>query len=295
MPRESFFFENEDRGELFNGSVNVEALRQLWLDRFLVAGKDVGPGDRGDFAFGSWHSGCHLVAAGGVRRAADGSLLWLEISHDPAADDYFASVTTDRTGKAETLRLDSAPGRALLPKSKLLGFIEGNSTGRISARGVNDPPDRFNTWRRQDFDQPIDSDADGGKVWEHWCTLRDIRPTARLGTSVLTAYISLVAALSDRFVAAVARGRREYGHPVQLAAMVQAGFVTRKAALVNLMPDAIPAEVEPLLLEGEPALTLEAAQKLRWRDTPRYYMFGRKIKSWSSTAKVRADLKEFED
>lgn len=165
MPRGTFQFDVVEEGDLLNTSENVEALRQLWLNRTLVAGPDLGPGSRGDFDVGAWHVACHLAGAGGVRRTRSGSLLWLEISHDRASDEYYASVTVERSGAPETLRLDSAEGRALLQGSSLLGFVEGNSTGRISARGVNDPPGRFNLWQRQDFDQPITSPANGGKVW----------------------------------------------------------------------------------------------------------------------------------
>src|SRR5262245_48218583 len=174
MPRGTFGFDVSTTGELLDSPANTEALRRLWLDRTLVRGGNIGPGNPGDFDDGAWHSSCHLLAGGGVRRGADGSLLWLEISHDAMDDDYFASVTR-RNGTAETVKLDSPAGRALLQRSQLLGFVEGNSTGRISARGVADPGDRFNSWRRQDFDMTVDNErADGGKVWEHWCTTRNI-------------------------------------------------------------------------------------------------------------------------
>lgn len=293
MLRGAFQFEVTDDGDLLNSAGNVEALRRLWLHHTLVEGTLLGPGDRGDFDVGAWHVACHLAGAAGARRAADGSLLWLEISHDHAADAYYASVTVKRGGIVETVRLDSAEGRSLLRSSKLLGFVEGTSTGRVSARDVDDPPDRFNRWRRQDFDQPIGSDEDGGKVWEHWCTLRDIRPSHRIGTSVLTAYVSLTAALGDRFPAAVARGRREYGHPVQLAAMVYAGFVASKSALWDTKPTVLPASVVPFLLRAEPASALEAAERLDWSRPPRYYMFKRKVKKWSPARAVRRDLKGF--
>lgn len=293
MLRGSLQFDVDDDGDLLNSAGNVETLRRLWLHHTLVEPKHLGPGDRGDFDVGAWHVGCHLAAAGGVRRARDGSLLWLEISHDHVADEYYGSATARRAGAVETVRLDSAEGRTLLDDSKPLGFVEGTSTGRISARHVSDPPDRFQLWRRQDFDQPSTCPDDGGKVWEHWCTLRDIRPSNRIATSVLTAYVSLVAALGDRFPATVARGRREYGHPVQLAAMVHAGFTGRTSALWNTTPTTLPTAVARLFLEGEAALALEAVERLDWSRPPRYYMFKRRIRHWSRAGAVRRDLGGF--
>ena len=281
-------------GDLLNAAANVLLLRQLWLDRALINGDALGPGDPGDFDHGAWHSSCHLLGAGGVRRAADGRPLWLEVSHPGVRDEYYASVTVRDKAGPRTVPLDSADGRSLVAGSALLGFVEGTSTGRTSARHVFDPPDRFNLWRRQDFDQPVTSELEGGKVWEHWCTLRDLRPPNRLGLSVLTAYVSLVAALGDRFAATVARGRRDYGHPTQLAAMVHAGFVGPEAAAWDVTPVAIPAAAEKLLLEADPARSLEAAEQLDWSKGPRYFMFARKLNSWSPAKAVKADLKAFE-
>src|SRR5574341_997705 len=103
MLRGAFQFEVTDDGDLLNSAGNVEALRRLWLHHTLVDGPGLGPGDRGDFDVGAWHVACHLAGAAGVRRAADGSLLWLEISHDRAADAYYASVTVKRGGVVETV------------------------------------------------------------------------------------------------------------------------------------------------------------------------------------------------
>ena len=293
MPRGAFQFETTDDGDLLNSATNVEILRRLWLHHTLVSGDDLGPGDRGDFDNGAWHVSCHLAGAGGVRRTKDGQILWLEISHDVSRDEYFGSLTVRGKKGLQTLRLDSADGRALLAGSRLLGFVEGNSTGRISAREVSDSPAVFNLWRRQDFDQPVKSREDGGKVWEHWCTLRDLRPGSRMGTSVLTAYVSLVAALGDRFAATVCRGRRDYGHPVQLAALVYAGFVDRRSALADATPEPLTPEAELLLLEAEPGRALQAAEGLDWSKTPRYYMFRRRIQHWNPTAAARAGLEKF--
>jgi len=294
MARGTFGFDVSQADELLNTPNNVEALRRLWLDRTLVRGRDIGPGNPGDFDDGAWHSSCHLLGGGGVRRRADGSLLWLEISHDPRDDHYFASVTA-RAGAPQTVKLDTPAGRALLEGSQLLGFVEGNSTGRVSARGVTDPSDRFNRWRRQDFDKLDSRSGDGGKVWEHWCTTRGIRPGNRYGTAVLEAYVALTAALSDVFAAVVARGRRVYGHPVQLAAMVKAGFVAEASALADITPRGMSPEVEALFNRAEPAAALEAASKLEWGNEPRYFMFTRRIDSWSKTVEVRNDLRSFGD
>jgi hypothetical protein len=292
MLRGALQFDVTDEGDLVDSARNVETLRALWLHHTLVQGEDLGPGDRGDFAVGAWHVGCHLAGAAGVRRATDGSRIWLEISHDSATDEYFASATVKSAGTVRTVRLDSAEGRTLLRSSVLLGFIEGNSTGRTSARGIQDSPDRFNLFRRQDFDMPVDDvESDGGKVWEHWCTLRDIRSSCRIGTSVLTAYVALSAALGDMFVATVARGRRDYGHPVQLAAMVWAGLTSERSALWEGQPTAIPAEIEQLLLCAEPARALEAVERLDWSGPPRYYMFQRRIQQWNPVADAKKALK----
>jgi hypothetical protein len=277
-----------------NSATNVNLLRTLWLNRTLISGDDLGPGDAGDFDHGSWHSACHLVAAGCARRSADGRVVWLELSHDAIRDSYFCSGTVRGSLGVQTLRADSAEGRSLLAGSTLLGFVEGNSTGRTSARRVEDPPDLFNLWRRQDFDQPITEDAEGGRVWEHWCTTRDLRPGHRIGTAVLTAYVSLLAAAGDLFLAAVARGRRDYGHPVQLCAAVHAGLVSEQSAVWDTSPVALPAPVERLFLEAEPTLALMAAEQLDWSRPPRYHMYARRITSWSSAQQVKDDLKKFQ-
>lgn len=287
MERGSFAFEVGEEGELFPIAANVETLRKLWLDRSLVKGADIGPGDPGDFDHGAWHVACHLAGAAGVMTSSAG-LAWLQIEHDPRIDEYFAGITIRSGAGAKTLHLDSAEGRVFVRSATLLGFVEGTSLGRTSARDVSDSPTMFNLWRRQDFDQPVDSEADGGRVWEHWCTERDIRATHRLGTSVLTAYVSLVAALGDRFVPTVARGRKDYGHPAQLRAMVKAGLTSVEAATWDTTPVAIPAALEPKLNESDSALSLSAAADLPWKsDGPTYFMFQRRIDHFVPAATTR--------
>ncbi len=291
MERGTYKFDAYDEGDLTNTAANVELLRKLWLDRLVISGDDLGPGDPGDFDHGAWHVACHLAAGCGVRKRPDGSLAWLQISHDERADRYFASVTVPEGRNTRTVPTDSAEGIILLQKSQLLGFVEGTSLGRTLARFANDPPNLFNLWRRQDFDQPPGSDEDGGRVWEHWCTLRDIRPTHAIGTSVLTAFVALVASLGDLFIPTVARGRREYGHPAQLKAMIASGLVDRKSAVWDGTPAAIPVDCEAVLQEADPATSLKAATTFDWSKPPRYYMFTRKIAGWSKSADVERDLK----
>ncbi len=289
MQRGKYKFEVSDDGDPLNTAGNLLLLRKLWLDRKHVKGDDLGPGDPGDFDHGAWHVACHLLGGAGVRKTHDGKIVWLEVSWDAARDRYFASATVD-DGGVKTVSLDSAEGRALLDDSTLLGFVEGTSQGRVAARNTLDPPDLFNLWRRQDFDMPPGMDADGGRVWEHWCTLRDIRPTAAIGSSVLTAYLSLVAALGDRFAPTVARGRREYGHPEQLRAMVRAGLIGEGAATWDVTPREIPKNVEAMLQHADPSAGIHAAEALGWGDEPRYYMYARKIAGWSRAKDVKKDL-----
>ena len=281
--RGSFGFDYEDAsGRTLNTAENVERLRALWLDREVVSGDDLGPGDPGDFDFGAWHISCHLMAAGAVFWGEHGQLVWIEISHNPNQDLYYPSATYDAGGDVVTMPLDSVDSRTVLSRAELLGFVEGPSQGRISAKGIVDPVDLFNGNPRQDYDEPPESPEEGGKVWEHWCTLRDLRPSCAIATSVLSAYVAAVAAVGDHFVAAVARGRREYGHPKQLAALVASGFISEAAGKWQTQPYEIPLDAQPLLYEARPEDAVRAAQMLGWGGQPRYYMFPRKIDSWNS-------------
>jgi len=182
----------------------------------------------------------------------------------------------------------------ILQGSTLLGFIEGNSVGQISAHGIKDNEETFNGCPRQQFDCPIiDKTSDGGKVWEHWCTLRDIRQTARVGTSVLHAYITLTAALGDRFAPTIARGRQDYKHPKQLCALVKAGFTSLEAATWSTTPFEIPPQAELLLLKAIPSSSLTAANLLSWANPPCYYMFKRRISRWNPDEMVIKAWQEF--
>ena len=134
-------------------------------------------------------------------------------------------------------------------------------------------------------------DGDGGPVWEHWSTTRDIRSSSVIGTSVLEAYLTLVSCVGGRFVAAIARGRREHSHPRQLAALVESGLLTTAEATWDVMPDPIPGAAQNLLYEARPADALAASELLPFTTgTQRYFMFQRRIRRWSKVASVKRDL-----
>lgn len=264
-------FEVRADGALIPSDANVSALRELWASR--PDGMDVGPGVG---AAGAWHVACHLVAAGCVRRGADGQPLWMEISHVSADDTYAATLTSgsDRT----TIALHSAEAQQLLANSALLGFVEGTSEGHITARGVQDAPGRFEGWMRQNFDQQPGSQEPGGRVWEHWCTTRDLVPDSNASVSLLTAYLQLCGAAGDLFAPTVARGRTAYGHPSQLSEMVRAGFCTRESASWRTMPQPIRRDSELLLQEATATASSQAVRRLEWSDDgPTYYMYQRRI------------------
>lgn len=281
MPtRGTYNFQVDAAGKLTNDVANVALLQRLWLDAAIVDNQ-LGPGVRlgGN---GAWHSGCHVVGAAGVMRKPDDRLLWLELSHVSEGDSYFASVSIRGESGIQTYPLSSESARSVLGDATLVGFVEGASTGRTSARGVIDPPERFEGWKRQDYDQPPGTTGAGGKVWEHWCTTRDISDGQPIGKSVVEAYIQLASVCGDTFAPVVARGRRDYYHPRQLSAMVESGLTSSTSARPFLTPMRMLPAVELTLQEATPEAGLRAAEKLTWTADPQYYMFARKIDRWNS-------------
>src|SRR5215475_13704680 len=133
MYRGKYEFDVDENGNLKNSAYNLEQLRKLWLDRNDIHGDDIGPGDPGDFDNGAWHVACHLAGGCGVKKLADDSLAWLQISHDARVDRYFASVTVLEGRNNRTVPLSSAEGIVLLRNSTLLGFVEGTSLVRVAA------------------------------------------------------------------------------------------------------------------------------------------------------------------
>lgn len=296
MPgRGTYQFDVQSNGNIVDTQENVERARKVFRDGDIIS-QLWGPGrDQSDFRYGGWHSLCHLAAGAGVYNLDD-RYLWTAITHADDEDKYFATVSSkEADDTVKTINLGSDEGRNLIGRAKLLGFVEGTSRGHILARGVQDSPEAFNRWPRQDYDQNAGSNADGGTVWEHWCTVRDIRSTHAIGDSVIKAYLTLVSVLGGKFVACVARGRRSYNHPIHLCALVKAGFITKEEALWDTMPYEIPANAERLLQEARPKDSLAAVATLAWdrNGEQRYHMFKRKIDCWSTKNNVVQDLRQF--
>ena len=287
--RGTYNFEIDRSGKLMNHEANLEKLRRLFRDGQIIGG-DWGPGDPGDFDHGSWHILCHLAGGSGVLSTSEGR-AWCGITHAAESDTYLATITHRRQGVVRTIPLATSEGTTIRTGATCLGFIEGSSLGHIAARGANDADTAFNGWPRQIFDQDVFSTDDGGTVWEQWSTTRDIRPSSAIGTSVLRAWLALVASLGGRFVAAVARGRREHSHPTQLVALVRAGVLTDYDASWDILPEPLPESVQLLLHEARPGDSLAASEALPFGPgRQHYYMFERRIGRWSSTASVKNDL-----
>jgi len=287
--RGTYRFDIDRNGAIVDSSTNLEKLRRLFRDGAIIDG-NWGPGNYGDFDNGSWHILCHLAGGSGVLSTASGR-AWCGIAHVPATDAYEATIMHSRQGRAASAPLGGGEGAALANGAQCLGFIEGSSAGHIAARGVNDAPDAFNGWPRQSFDKDVSSDEDGGTVWEHWATTRDIRSSSTIGMSVLQAYLTLASHLGGRFVAAVGRGRREHNHPKQLIALVKAGLLTADEATWNVMPAPIPRAAQDLLYEARPVDAFAASELLPFTpDRQIYFMFQRRIRRWSKAEDVKRDL-----
>lgn len=294
MPGErgSYRFEIDAAGRVTTSSANLSKLASLFRDGAAISG-EWGPGNPGDFDNGSWHIACHLVAGAGVLDSPGGR-IWCGITHDPNSDLYRASIVFRDAGQVRVEQLGSAAATQRLSAAKVIAFIEGSSQGHIAARGARDASTAFNGWPRQRFDQDVSSAANGGTVWEQWCTTRDIRDTSSIGSSVVAAYLELVSLLGGRFVAAVARGRREHEHPRHLVALVRAGLLTESEATWDITPVAISPAQQQQLYEAREAECLAASMSLTASaQTQTYYMYQRRIDRWSDARSVERDLRAY--
>lgn len=294
MPNRGLYgFEIQPNGNLADTDANFELIRRLFRDGSIIQGR-YGPGNPGDFDFGSWHILCHL-AGGSAVLELDGRKAWVGILHKGFPDAYEARLVFGDGNNVSILGLKTEAGKVKGAQGSLLGFIEGSSAGHVLARGIRDPRGTYNGWLRQDFDKNVWSRKEGGTVWEHWCTTRDLRQTNVPGDSLLRSYLTLASALGGRFIAAVARGRRSHEHPLQLCALVKAGLLTADEAAWEGTPLPIPGKIQRRLYEARPAEYLNAAEGLDWpRGTsPSYFMFKRCLQFWSPSSAVRDDLAAF--
>ncbi len=275
-------FEVDSNEHILFTEENFEKLRKMFLDRNIINGDLLGPGDPGDFDTGSWHILCHLVAACAVYRKSN-KFIWMEISHVPLVDTYTATVTIDEDNEpVATFPLLSEQGQLIIKDAELMGFVEGSSLGHISAGDVKDPLGVFNTCTRQEYDQSEESVDEGGRVWEHWTTTRNITQDAPIGSSVLKAYLSIVSQCGGRFVSIVARGRTEYHHPEQLKALMHYGFITEEEGLIDIVPKPIPHDIELALYSSNPRECVNTVKKLPWdKNKISYFMFERSINKWN--------------
>ena len=279
--RGEYEFQVEDDGAVVYTPANIERLTRLLLDWNIIDGWG-GPGTRPDDQ-GAWHVFCHLAAAAAVHRLPNGTAGWSGITFDPASRRYIATLCREDGEGVAILPVASSEARTLLGGSRLIGFAEGASRGHILDRDADDPGDPDRDDRRQDYDREASSEEEGGPVWEHWTTSRDIVTTGSHGAALVDAYLLLLSTLGGRFAATVARGRGEpeYGHVIQLCAMVRAGLVTVEDALWEVQPRVIPPDVERVLREATPTAVAAAAQRLAEAGgIPTYFMYERKRDSF---------------
>jgi len=274
----SYSFEKNRIGRLIDNDRNLKEMQRLFLDWDIINNQG-GPGtSRNDN--GGWHCLCHLVAAGVACIDDNENYGWMEIGYDNRLGGYLPILAFEERGTAQISPLNTQEGRQKAASFKIWAYIEGNSKGRISAKNVIDSPQL--TWRRQKYDHsPTDLlNRDGGKVWEHWCTTRDMKDPNGNGVKVLKAYLTLLSLVGGELGATVLRGRGQYGHPTHLRACVSSGLFTKEEATWNITPTEISSAVQRLLYEAEPKMSLQAIKQLARSANKAYFMFKRSIRDW---------------
>lgn len=271
----SYNFQRED-GKLIENEHNLHEIIRLLLDWGIInhnGGEGTRAGDGG-----SWHGICHIVAAGVVGQLANGQPAWLEIGWHPIKKRYCPIIVFEDNNE---IRVQDIDGKAKEWASRITvrAYVEGNSRGRISNRQAIDPGVPEKNDRRQDYDRfPLDFENEGGKVWEHWCTTRDIKKKDGSGAQVLRAYLALLSVVGTEFAAVILRGRLNYGHPDQLRGCIEAGLITKKDANWLGWPKPIPMDSQILFYYSEPLLSFAACKRLLLKhDQVQYFMFERSI------------------
>lgn len=277
----TYSFQRNSQDRLAESEYNLQAIRRLFLDWDIIQ-DDGGEGAaRGDG--GAWHGTCHLVAAGILGVQKNRRLAWFEVGWDKKQGRYEAQVVLeDETG----IRIENITGRgeSWADEMQIVAYVEGNSCGSISNTAAVDPGNSDEIDRRQDYNRvPMDFESDGGKVWEHWCTTRDIKSSGGIGEQVLRAYLTLLAVGGTEFAATVLRGRPYCGHPAQLKACIEAGLVTKEDVSWPESPEPIPINAQLLFQYSDPFLSFAACRRLPLGNKGRqYFMFQRCLHLWQA-------------
>jgi hypothetical protein len=231
--RGEYGFAINSHGHLLDSEDNFQKAQRMFLDWKIINGQG-GPGTNSNDK-GSWHVLCHLAGAAALYQSSEKLPGWAGITYDEASNSYVATFSYYYKEKVRTALLDSEEARHVITGYEPRGYVEGASRGHILNRKANDPGDPQKDDRRQDYNQPVDSTKDGGPVWEHWTTTRDILTSDSLGTGLLRSYLRLVALLGGRYCGTVARGRfeREYCHIIHLCSLVHAGLYCAPGCLMG--------------------------------------------------------------
>jgi len=295
--RGEYGFTIDSQEHLLCNEDNYQKAQRMFLDWNIINGQG-GPGtDPNDK--GSWHILCHLAGASALFESPKKLPGWVGITYNEVGNSYAATFSYYQGEKVRIAALDSDEARKAMASYVLRGYIEGASRGHILNRKANDPGDSTKVDRRQDYDQQVDSTKDGGPVWEHWTTTRDILTVDSLGTSLLMSYLRLVALLGGRYCGTVARGRfdREYCHVIQLCSLVEAGFIAPQDALWEVEPVTIPQEVQVVFHEANPEAFLQGATMLLdiAKAQENYYMYERRIDNFVAASSLTTIARTFRE
>ena len=248
-------------GDLANSATNVRLLAQLWADRTLIRGDDLGPGDPGDFDHGAWHSSCHLLGAGGAPRQPMAASCGSK-SPTPA---FAMSISPASLFATRASRRRS---RSIRPR---VACSWRTPLSLVSSRGTPPAAHRHATSSMP----PTGSTSGGGRISISPSPryLREGRsgntgvPSATCGRPTgLGCRRSRPTCLSSRpwEIGSAPRSRAAGANtatPSNSARSSTPGFVGADSATWNATPTPIPAGVEPLFLDAEPERGLTAVEQ----------------------------------
>lgn len=277
----NYSFQRDSQGRLIENDHNLHEMQRLFLDWDIIKDNGGEGTRRGDG--GAWHGACHLVAAGILGVHKNSGLVWFEVGWDQRRECYEAQVVLEgETGMR--IKNITGHGKSWAEEVRIVAYVEGNSCGAISDKNAADLGNSEIDDRRQDYNRnPTDFERQGGKVWEHWCTTRDIRSSDALGKQVLRAYLTLLTIGGTEFAATVLRGRPYCGHPTQLKACIEAGLVSEEDASWPGIPEPIPTSAQLLFYHSDPFQSLAACRQLPLGENSRnYFMFQRCLHQWQA-------------